>query len=162
MDSASDKETSSQTVADRYSFAGECLYGALDNLFAGRPKLGRDGGLVQIDEMKFGRRKYNHGRMVDGIWLLGMIDTDTNDLRIEICNDNKRDMATLRPMILKHVEEGSIIKTDEWKSYNFLVNFFENSKKFCPKFLVKILYDRWSLTKIEIFPETVISIQHSN
>ena len=42
--------------------------------------LGPIGGaehLIEIDEMKMGRRKYNRGRVVDGSWILGFVDIVT-------------------------------------------------------------------------------------
>ena len=33
--------------------------------------LGEDGIIVEIDESKFGKRKYNRGHRVDGCWVLG-------------------------------------------------------------------------------------------
>ncbi|ORY93715.1 hypothetical protein BCR43DRAFT_409515, partial [Syncephalastrum racemosum] len=35
---------------------------------------GPDVFCVQIDESKFGKRKYNRGHRVDGVWVLGMVE----------------------------------------------------------------------------------------
>jgi hypothetical protein len=40
---------------------------------------------------KFGKRKYNRGKRVEGSWILGMIEIDTAsevNFRLEICTDN--------------------------------------------------------------------------
>ena len=40
--------------------------------------IGRPGIVVEIDESKFGKRKYNRGHQVEGVWILGGIErTDT-------------------------------------------------------------------------------------
>ena len=40
-------------------------------------KLGRNGKLVQIDESKFGKRKYHGGHHVEGQWVFGRIEEDS-------------------------------------------------------------------------------------
>ena len=39
-------------------------------------KIGGPGFIVEIDEAKFGKWKYNRGRVVDGNWVLGGIYRD--------------------------------------------------------------------------------------
>ena len=46
-----------------------------------------------------------------------MIDDETNDLRIHICRDNKRDKKTLTDMLLKYVEVGTTVVSDMWAGY---------------------------------------------
>ncbi|XP_034192335.2 uncharacterized protein LOC117609777 [Osmia lignaria lignaria] len=46
--------------------------------------------VVQIDVAKFGKRKYNRGRIVDGHWVLGMVDTSTNDCGMVVVQDGRR------------------------------------------------------------------------
>jgi hypothetical protein len=55
-----------------------------------RGKIGGPGKIVQLDESKFGKRKYNRGRHTDGHWVLGMIEDGSDDLRLVICPNNKR------------------------------------------------------------------------
>ena len=70
--------------------------------------------------MKLGKRKYERGRIVEGSWILGMLDIETNELRLEICPDNKRDKNTLLTLIQKHVRQNSTIFTDCWRGYTDL------------------------------------------
>ena len=44
----------------------------------------------------------------------------TGELILEICTDNKRDQATLIPLIKRHVAPGALIITDCWAAYNNL------------------------------------------
>ena len=38
------------------------------------------GHVVKMDEEKFGRRKYNHGRYIEGHWVVWGIDRDTKQV----------------------------------------------------------------------------------
>jgi hypothetical protein len=38
--------------------------------------IGGEGIVVEIDESKFGHRKYNVGRAVDGVWIFGGVERD--------------------------------------------------------------------------------------
>ena len=87
-----------------------------------RGKLGGPGTIIQIDESKFGKRKFNRGRRVDGHWVLGLIQNDSDDFRVIVCPDNLRNADTLIPLIKEHVLEGSEIHTDAWKAYSQLSN----------------------------------------
>ena len=73
--------------------------------------------MVEVDEAMIGRRKGNKGRRVRGTWVLGIIDVETGDLRIDICLDNRRDAETLLAIIGRHVKAGTTVMTDCWKSY---------------------------------------------
>lgn len=99
---------------------------------------------VQIDEARFaGRRKYNrgrmlqgdrapdstdveaevqnnrnHGRRIDGPWVFGLKKGD--DCRYFFVE--KRNKATLIPIIQREVEEHSVIHSDEWRAYSDLIH----------------------------------------
>ena len=105
--SDSDTTISRETVSNWYSYCREICVIALDREYANQGKIGGDGHLVEIDEMKLGRRKYHRGRVVEGSWIFGLIDRDTKDFRLEICPANKRDEKTLLKLIQKHVEKGN-------------------------------------------------------
>jgi hypothetical protein len=72
--------------------------------------------IVEIDESKFGKRKYNRGHRVDGVWVIGGVErTDDRRLFVEVVED--RSAKTLLDVITRHVKSGSIIHTDLWKGY---------------------------------------------
>uniref|UniRef100_A0A2H1WZ44 SFRICE_041273 n=1 Tax=Spodoptera frugiperda TaxID=7108 RepID=A0A2H1WZ44_SPOFR len=94
-----------KTIADWYSYCREVvvIY-MLEHVTADR-KIGGPNKIVQIDESKFGRRKYNRGRHIEGHWVIGMIEDGSDDLRLEVCPDNERMSEVLVPLIKKHLKK---------------------------------------------------------
>lgn len=91
----SNQQISKEKIADRFSFCREICMIALDNDFVQEGQLGGVGEIVEIDECKIGRRKYERGRVVEGHWILGMIHRGHRErYRLEICPNNKRDKDT--------------------------------------------------------------------
>ncbi|MBA3827848.1 MAG: IS1595 family transposase [Taibaiella sp.] len=85
-------------------------------------------GLIQIDETFCGGKnknrpwhkkvKYSQGRSFkDKTPVLGLLDSN-GQIRTFVVPDTKA--ITLKPIIYKTIEKGSIIVTDEWKAYNGL------------------------------------------
>ena len=113
-----------------------CIY------FERSPKMGGIGKRIQIDESLFrGRRKYHRGRMllgdldietaadrcsrrenygdrVDGPWIFGMVEEETNNIRM--FHVEKRDACTLIPLIMNNIEPGTTIISDGWAAYTRL------------------------------------------
>ena len=80
--------------------------------------IGGPGAEVEIDESKFGKRKYNRGRMVDGHWVFGGMERVTEEcFLVEV---EHRDAATLLPLIQQYIRPGSVVYSDEWSAYNQL------------------------------------------
>jgi len=79
-------------------------------------KIGEKDHIVEIDESKFGKRKYNKGHHVEGVWILGMVDRETRKIHLVVVD--KRDAATLENRIERNVADDSIIYTDCWRGYN--------------------------------------------
>ena len=66
---------SKHTVVDWFNFAREVC---ATILFQTNEVLGGEGKVVEIDESKFGKRKYNRGRRVDGCWVFGGVERDSD------------------------------------------------------------------------------------
>ena len=77
--------------------------------------IGGIGHVVELDETKIGHRKYNRGRLRDGVWVVGGLDRGTNDVFLQIVEDRSSD--TLVPIIQAMVKPGTTIMTDEWRAY---------------------------------------------
>ncbi|XP_047518399.1 uncharacterized protein LOC125058366 isoform X1 [Pieris napi] len=117
------------TITDWYSYCREVIVIYYLETQQIKGKIGGPGKIVQIDESKFGRRKYNKGRRVEGHWVLGMIEDGSEDLRLEVCPDNVRSAEVLVPLIKKHVEVGTTIHTDCWRAYDCLAEHGYHHKK---------------------------------
>ena len=83
-------------------------------------KIGGPGIRVQIDETVVSRRKNHQGRVIPPRWVFGGID-ETTKIGFLIFVEN-RSSSTLRPLIKKHIREGSIIISDEWAAYRGIAN----------------------------------------
>ena len=80
--------------------------------------IGGPGKEVEIDESKFGKRKYNRGRAVEGHWVFGGMERGSGDsFLVEVA---KRDAATLLPIIAQHVQPGTVVYSDKWAAYHQL------------------------------------------
>ena len=101
------------TVVDWFNFCRELCAVYMDDNAS--EKIGGVGKVVEIDESKFGKRKYNRGRMREGQWVLGGVERGTDKVFMQIVPS--RDAATLLPIITANVEPGTEIHTDEWRSY---------------------------------------------
>src|SRR5215469_3522821 len=108
---------SEETVSDWYSYFREVADTCITEKFRKVGAIGGPGYVVEIDETKVGHRKYHRGRAVDGYWLIGMVDRQTSELRVEVCPQNLRDAASLLPIIQRNVLPGTRIITDEWRAY---------------------------------------------
>lgn len=78
--------------------------------------VGGPGIIVEIDETKLGKRKYNRGHRVEGAWILVGVER-TEERRVFLSHVYNRSAATLQAIIAKCVRPGSIIHTDKWKGY---------------------------------------------
>ena len=89
-------------------------------LFENSVKIGGEGKVVQIDESKFGKRKYHKGHHVEGQWVFGGVESDSR--KCFLIAVEKRDEATLLTIIEKWIELGKVIISDCWKAYCNLLN----------------------------------------
>ena len=80
-------------------------------------KIGGPGVVVEIDESKFGKRKYNRGHHVDGVWVVGGVE-QTPEGRMFALSVTRRDKDILKTVISDHINPGTVIYTDSWKAYS--------------------------------------------
>ncbi|GBN03536.1 hypothetical protein AVEN_146657-1 [Araneus ventricosus] len=83
-------------------------------------KIGGVGMVVEIDESKFGKRKYNRGKRVEGKWVFGGIERGTTNCFFKVVEDRTAEM--LIEITKKYVEPGSNVLSDCWQSYTSLKN----------------------------------------
>lgn len=78
-------------------------------------KIGGVGRIIEIDESKFSKRKFNVGRSVRSPWVIGGVDIHSGDLFFrEVLFRNRE---TIHSVLLECVEIGSTIVTDCWAGY---------------------------------------------
>ena len=108
---------SRHTVVDWSSFCREvCLYW----LERSSEVLGGPGVVVEIDEAKFGRRKFNTGRLIDGTWVFGGFERGSK--KCFLVPVLSRGSDVLLQVIKKWILPGTTIISDCWKAYDCLGN----------------------------------------
>lgn len=75
--------------------------------------VGDEGTNVEIDDSKFGRRKYHRGHRVEGQWVFGGVERETS--RCFFIPVEKRDKKTLLTDIKDWILPGSLIISDYWQ-----------------------------------------------
>lgn len=101
-----------QTMVDWANFCREVLYDYM--ITKGNP-IGGPGATIEIDESKFGKRKYHRGRIVDGQWVFGMLERETGSV-VMVPVENRTE-KTLLELIKKWILPGSTIMSDCWWAY---------------------------------------------
>ena len=87
--------------------------------------IGASGAIVEIDESKFGKRKYNRGHHVDGVWILGAVEkTEPKRIILVVVDDRKKE--PLENKLKAYIKEDSVVYTDGWRAYNNLSAHFED------------------------------------
>lgn len=81
-------------------------------------KIGGLGKIVEIDESKFGKRKYHRGHHIEGQWVFGGYERGTGRVFMVVVEDRKA--TTLVPLIERWIEKGTTIISDCWKAYDKL------------------------------------------
>ncbi|KAI4293467.1 hypothetical protein PAPHI01_2741, partial [Pancytospora philotis] len=79
-------------------------------------QIGGPGVVVEVDESKFGKRKFHRGHRVDGTWVLGAVEKCKRRQIIMIPIEN-RTKETLLGLLSKHVHPESRMRSDMWKGY---------------------------------------------
>lgn len=107
---------SPNTYNDWASYIREiCEYWVFKNC---SEKIGGRRQIVEIDEAKFGHRKYNRGRVIEGKWIFGGIERESNLFFMEPVMD--RSKKTLLEVIKRRIKPGTTIISDYWRAYDCL------------------------------------------
>ena len=85
--------------------------------------------MVEIDESKFGKRKYHRGDRVDGVWVIGGVER-TKQRRVFLTTVSDRTASTIADIITRFVLPGSIIYTDCWRAYNVIEQLGHNIRHY--------------------------------
>ena len=109
---------SSKTASKLNKFLYEVVLSMAE---ANSEPIGGKGKIVEIDESKFGRRKYNKGHKVDGVWVFGGVERDSR--RSFMAAVDKRDELTLIPLIRKWIHPDTTIISDCWAAYRKLEQY---------------------------------------
>lgn len=104
---------SSTTIS---AFVGYFRQLVADNVEIEDVKIGGPQIIVQIDETKLGKRKYNRGHRVEGVWVVGGVEM-TPERKCFFIPVETRDENTLLNIIASHVLPGSIVYSDLWRGY---------------------------------------------
>ena len=78
-----------------------------------------NGIIVEVDECKLCKRKYNRGHRVVGAWVVGGVER-TDERRVFIEQVQDRLAETLRDIISRNIVQGSIVHSDLWRGYQRL------------------------------------------
>ena len=109
---------SDKTAVDWASFCREVILADFIDNFE---PLGGEGRTVEIDESKFGKRKFWRGHRVEGLWVFGALERETG--RVFMQPVEKRDAQTLIPLLEKWVLPRTTVISDCWKAYDNMQNF---------------------------------------
>ena len=93
----SEHQLNTTTINDWLTYFREIQLEALIRHSTG--KIGGENLTVEVNEVKFGKRKYNRGRAVEEQWVVGGIGRETDEISVALCPENKRDSQTLRQQI---------------------------------------------------------------
>jgi len=70
---------------------------------------------VEIDDSKFGRRKYNRGHKVKGQWVFGGVNRESEKTFLVPVPDGTAD--TLMAVLRDWIEPGTTVISDCWSAY---------------------------------------------
>jgi hypothetical protein len=104
---AKETNVSHRILIDYFNFIREVLIFWTHN---NSEQIGGEGKIVEIDEAKIGKRKYNGGRYLEGQWVLGGIERASNKFFLAAVED--RTANTLVGIIKDKIKPGMTIYSD--------------------------------------------------
>lgn len=89
---------------------------------------GGPGTIVKCDESKFNHKpKYNRGRRANrDSWVFGIVTTEFTPARGYFEVVDRRDVATLHPIITRCIHPGTDVHTDDWAAYRNMNQHINN------------------------------------
>ncbi|KFM72405.1 hypothetical protein X975_25370, partial [Stegodyphus mimosarum] len=105
----------SNTLANWRQFINKTI---LDYIELSTEKIGGIEKIVEIDESKFGKRKYTRGHAVERQWVFGGVERESGKLFLVALHN--RSEKTLLGIIKEWLKPGTTIYSDSWKTYNCL------------------------------------------
>ena len=115
---------SEKSVVDWFNFCRDVCIDLLDSDLAigsASDVIGGEGITVEIDESKFGKRKYHRGKHVDGVWVFGGVERGHKEnCFFFVVEDRSAD--TLIPIIRNHIRPNTHIVSDCWAAYSQIEN----------------------------------------
>ena len=106
---------SDYTVADWGIFCRQAMLVYLEGC---SEKIGGRNKIVEIDESKFGRRKYHRGHPVKGKWVFGGVERESGRTFLVPVPDINAD--TLTNVISDWIEPGTTLISDCWAVYRYI------------------------------------------
>ncbi|KAG0437631.1 hypothetical protein DMUE_3587 [Dictyocoela muelleri] len=99
----------------------------VDKYYAYFDKIGGSGIIFEVDEIKFGKRKYERGHKVESVCILGAVER-SNDRRIILKSCKTGSMNELECFLTTFVKMNSVIFSDGWRGYSNIKNFLIDHK----------------------------------
>lgn len=103
-----------QSACDYYEYFENLVADEISDTIG---KIGGQNVIVEIDESKFGSRKYYRGHHVEGTWIAGGVERPPEKRLFAVAVED-RSTDTIKYILENSVEPGSKIFTDYWKSYD--------------------------------------------
>ncbi|CAG8672784.1 25650_t:CDS:2 [Dentiscutata erythropus] len=145
---------SPNTITSYINFLRELV---IDTLKDKPNKIGGKDVIVQINESKFSKRKYNHGRRVNRVWVIGGIEI-IKEKRCFLIMIKKRNIETIQKILKEYIEPELIIYTDELNVKHKTAN---HSKWFTDPVTgvnTNTIEGVWNGVKLQIAPRQTYSI----
>ena len=114
FDYEKNEELSKSTIASWYDKFRMVINHEVNEWYNESGSIGAHGQTVQIDESKFGKRKYNRGYMVDGHCVFGLVDEKTKQFRLNLVPDNSRTRQNMQELIESMIKPGTRIISDSF------------------------------------------------
>ena len=106
-------EVSNKTVTDWCNHLRSLVTWDLQTLDIREGRICGVNVVVEMDESKFGKRKYHQGHRVEGVWVVER----TPQRRMFAVSVEDRSRETLHAILERQILPGSIVHTDCWAAY---------------------------------------------